>query len=369
MQKTDVAIIDIGSSKISSFVGEKGVNKTFIIKGYKEMEYSGFLSGEFLDVKETVSVIKQMANNLLTNARAIKKVYVGVPGSFTRTIIRDGQLSFDKKRKITAKEINMLYDAGLNESIHGSKVINRSPILYELDDFRKTPTVYGEYSSTLKGRMSYVLCSDYFTKIVSDAISGLGIPEVEFVSVALAEALYLINDESRDRLAILVDVGYITSTFAIIQGDGILYQRSFDFGGGMITASLSETFDIDFEVAEKLKRKATISVTNGETDSYEIISGDEGLYFNKNTVKEIILRSIDTLAEEIDNCLTNSRINVPDYAHILVTGGGISYLRGAKERLSNMLNKVVETVAPALPFMDKPINSSYLSILNLALDE
>lgn len=369
MQKKGVAVIDIGSSKMSSFIGERGVNKTFVIKGYKEVEYSGYVTNEFLDVRETVSALKQMADNIKVSSNAVKKVFVGVPGGFTKNVVRDSQLSFSKKRKITDKEINMLYDAGLEAKITGAKVINRSAILYELDDFRKTPAVFGEISATLKGRVSYVLCSDYFIKIVGDTLKKCGFNEVEFISVPLAESLYLIDFETRDRLAILLDVGYISSTLTIIQGDGILYQRSFDFGGGFITAALTEAFDIDFDLAEKLKRKATISVVSSDSDNYEIIHGDEGLYFNKNKVKQTILESLDKLAEEIGVSISNSKINLPEYASLMITGGGVCNLRGAKERLSDMLNMVVETVVPNLPFMDKPTCSSYLSVLNLALEQ
>ncbi|MBO7186868.1 MAG: pilus assembly protein PilM [Clostridia bacterium] len=369
MQKKHVAVIDIGSSKMTSFIGEKGVNKTFVVKGFKEVEYSGYLSGEFLELDETISVLKQMVDNIKVSGNDIKKVFVGVPGGFTRNLVRESQLAFTKKRKITEKEINALYDGGLKEDITGYTVINRSPILFELDDFRKTPDAFGELSATLKGRVSYVLCKDYFIKTVRETLDKNGISDIEFVSVPLAEALYLIDPQSRDRLAVLIDTGYISSTFTIIQGDGILYQRSFDNGGGLITSALSRYYDIEFEIAEKLKRKATISVNATETDSYEIVHGDRGLYFNKNEVKKVILDALDNLSQDIDDCIRNSRLELPEYVPLLITGGGIAYLRGANERLSTRLNAVVETVVPSVPLFDKPNNSSYLSVLNLALEQ
>lgn len=369
MQKNGVAVIDIGSSKMTSFIGEKGVNKTFVIKGFKEIEYSGFLSGEFLDVPETETVLRQMVDNVLVSAVGVKKVYIGVPGGFTKNLVRDSQLAFTKKRKISEKEINALYDGGLNDDITGYTVINRSPILFELDDFRKTPDAFGELSATLKGRVSYILCKDSFIKIVKGVLSSAGITDVEFISAPLAEALFLIEPQSRDRLAVLLDMGYISSTFTIIQGDGILYQSTFDNGGGFITSKLTTYYDIPFEVAEKLKRKATVSVNAKENDSYEIIHGDHGLYFNKNEVKKVILSALDDISQNIDECIRNSRIDLPEYIPLLVTGGGISYLRGAKERISDRLNLVVDMVVPSVPLFDKPNNSSYLAVLNLALEQ
>ena len=42
MQKKQVAVIDVGSSKITAIIGERGINKTFIIKGRYSFDYDGF---------------------------------------------------------------------------------------------------------------------------------------------------------------------------------------------------------------------------------------------------------------------------------------------------------------------------------------
>ena len=42
MQKKEVAVIDVGSSKVTAIIGERGINKTFLIKGRYSYEYDGF---------------------------------------------------------------------------------------------------------------------------------------------------------------------------------------------------------------------------------------------------------------------------------------------------------------------------------------
>ena len=58
---------------------------------------------------------------------------------------------------------------------------------------------------------------------------------------------------------------------------------------------------------------------------------------------------------------------IPDDIPYSLTGGGISYMRGAKEILSNKLNRQIEVVAPRIPQMEVPGWSSSLGLLNLAL--
>ena len=75
------------------------------------------------------------------------------------------------------------------------------------------------------------------------------------------------------------------------------------------------------------------------------------------------------LCEEIEKCRENSGYNVPEYVPPLITGGGISYLRGAKEHIANRTGMNVDTVAPKVPLMDKPTESSALSLLDLTFTD
>ena len=257
MRKKQVAVIDVGSSKITAIIGERGLNKTFTIKGKFSFDYEGFEDGTFFDLDSLKSA-------LLGAAEAIKGVmksklgtiYVGVPGSFTQVLVNDSQISFSKKKKIQEADIDALFDSAFVMPSTKHTLINRSAIVYELDDSRRVANPIGISSEILKGKLSFVLCSNYFIQAVKHTLALAGINNVECVSSALAEALYLIDAERRDRIAILVDVGYITTTFSIIQGDGIIYQNSFDYGGGYITAQLMQELDVSFDVAEKIKRKA-----------------------------------------------------------------------------------------------------------------
>ena len=102
MQKKQVAIIDFGSSKITAVVGERGINKTFVLKGSYSFEYDGYSNGTFFNVEQlktvlvnAVDVLKKIVGDKL------QTIYVGVPGDFTQVIVKDSQISFSKKKKIT----------------------------------------------------------------------------------------------------------------------------------------------------------------------------------------------------------------------------------------------------------------------------
>ncbi len=369
MHKKQVAIIDIGSSEIRALVGEKGVNNTFIIKGKTAFSYEGFAEGVFFDVNALRNILLSCGDYLKKVARGdVSTVYVGVPGAFTEVVVKSSQISFAKEKKITSIDVDNLFDAAFVGNSSKKTLINRSAIMYELNDMRRMANPIGVQSEILKGKLSFILCDNYFMECVKPALNTAGFTSIEFVSTALAEAMFLFDTESRDRISILVDVGYISTTFSLIQGDGIVYQRSFDYGGGYITASILERFNMEFEHAETVKRKTNLShITTGS--AFEVIDGENGHYYNTEEVKKTICASLDGFCDEISICMEQIPFIVPEYVSIKITGGGLAFIRGAKEYIASRMSLPFEVIAPQVPLMDNPLESSTLSLLSIALEQ
>ncbi len=369
MRKKQVAVIDFGSSGLTALIGERGINKTFIIKSRHFYEYDGFQDGVFFDSGKLSMILKQICEEIMKNsARSVESLYVGVPAEFTDVIVKDSQISFSRKKKIQEDDIDSLFDAAFVLKSQKYTLINRSAIVYELDDARRLANPVGVTSEILKGKLSFILCSNYFIETVEPVIRSSGIQHVEFVSSALAEALYLIDAETRDRISVVCDIGYISTAFFIIQGDGLLFQRTFAYGGGFITAALTERFDLEFPVAESLKRKINLS-SRPVNGAFDLVACDNGEYFSSDDVKTTVLKSLDILCENIDKALDEFGYNVPEYVPLMITGGGIAYIRGAKEHVAGRLGMSVRVIAPTVPLMDKPDESSVLSLLDLALEQ
>jgi cell division protein FtsA len=369
MNKKQVAIIDVGSSEIRAIVGEKGVNNTFIIKGRSSFAYEGFSDCTFFDVDGLRQALISAGDFLKSVARSdVNTIYVGVPGAFTQVFVKGSQISFPKTKKITNEDVANLYDAAFVVKSSDTSLINRSAVVFELNDFRRMAYPVGVQSEILKGKLSFITCNNYFIDCVKPALITAGFSNVEFISTSLAEALYLFDAESRDRIAILVDVGYIATTFSVIQGDGIIYQRSFSFGGGFITANLAEKYQMDFSKAETLKRKVNLSRLSSRT-ALEVLDGEDNRYYNIDEIKTLIENCLDGFCEEVLTCIDQVPFKIPEYVPLKITGGGISFIRGAKEFVASRLGMLVENIAPQVPLMDNPLQSSCLSLLNLALEQ
>lgn len=363
------AILDFGSGKITVLMGERGVNGTICLKSNCSVDYAGFSDGEWFDAEHLSHVIGRAISSAEANAgERIERIYVGVPGEFTSVRCKEVGITFQKRRKITDEDVFSLMNAGdtFNQETH--EVINIQPIYYTLDNDRRVLSPVGQPSLRFNAIFSYVLAEISFTGFIRSILTKLGINDIEFVSSVLAEGLLLFDNEKRDATAVLIDVGYITTSVAVIRGDGLLSLNSFSMGGGHIAGDLATALEISFTDAESLKRKVMLSINASNNDIYEITGKDGIKTLNAQLVNEIVEYRIGVIAKMIQKCLDRSEYEYPDYIPYSLTGGGICFMRGAKDALSQALGRNVEIVSPKFPQLARPNLSSALGLLDMAIN-
>lgn len=365
----DTAILDFGSSKITVLIGERGVNGTICVKGMGVCDYAGFSEGEWLDPEHIAHAVGRAVSSAEANSGVkIEHLYVGVPGEFTSVVCKEVGIVFNKRRKVKDDDVFALMNAGDNFNPDIYEVINIQPVHYTLDNDRRLLQPVGVASAKLGGVLSYILAEASFTGFVRAILAAMGINSVEYVSSVLAEALILFDEEERDNTAVLIDIGYLTSSVAIVRGDGILSLGSFSMGGGHISGDLATALGISFTDAESLKRKVILSINAGENDIYEISGKDGVKTLSAQLVNEIVTHRITLMGKAVEKCLSLSEYDYPDYIPFSLTGGGICFMRGAKDVLSRQLGRNVEIVAPKLPQVNRPNLSSAWGLLDMAIN-
>jgi cell division protein FtsA len=336
-----------------------------------ECDYAGFCDGEFLVPEDLSYVIGRALTSAETNSRlAVKHLYIGVPGEFTTCACREVNMALGRKRAVLDSDVDALFDNGNVYRAHSKyTLINIQPIYFTLDDDRRLVQPVGLKSGRLGGLVSYTLAETKFLDFIDKIITELGIETHEYVSSLLAETLFLFDEEKRDRYAVLIDCGHITTNVVVARGDGILQQFNFSLGGGHVTGDLANYLGISFAEAESLKRKVVLSLDVNADDVYEINTRrDEAKTFPADVVNEIVMSRINTMAKTISKCLNMCGYDYPDFIPYHLTGGGLSYVKGARDYLSKQLKKPVELIAPSLPQFNRPHLSSAIGLLNMVLE-
>lgn len=376
MRNESVAVLDIRSYEISFFLGSKGVNDTFVFYGSHTEKYEGFSTEGFFDTESFRRAVVAAVTSVRQNYEGvIGEIYVGVPSPFVSLKTKGHTISFPSKRKITAQDIDALYESGLNELLAEGYCIRRSNMYFTLGDNRKyfnASDLYGVPTTLLKGALSYYFVDDTFLAGVTSVLKDLGFDQLRFLPTSLAQTLYLMSNKKREGYAFLLDVGFLTTTISVVYGNGLVHERSFDFGLGTILVSLMQALEVDYGLAQEILQTANVSGGSVPKDVlWTSERGEES--FPVWQINDVIKCALDVLCENVENFFASTYREKTALAlaanPISLTGEGIAGIAGAAEHVSRRLNRLTETVAPDLPYYDKPVFSSRMSLLDMALSD
>ncbi|MBQ8909271.1 MAG: hypothetical protein IJY90_03200 [Clostridia bacterium] len=369
MKNKYVLAFDIGSSRLRAMVAGKGLNNTFAVKGYKEIEYDGFYEGEFLNPDKLLAVFSEVIKEFQPYLDKIKKMYIGVPAEFSSVAVTDMSINLGERRRVKKDDIDSLYYmAGETSKNAEVEVVSVSPISFDIDG-RTTLEPVGDFGTNLCGKLSVIYASKVFIDLFNDVAAQLGFQYVEYISDVLAQAQFILPKEKQDEVSLLIDAGDITTSIAFVQGNGVSALTSFSRGGGFITNDLSEAFELSIKDAEKLKKQVVLSVKGKPTDCYEI-PGEAGNMerIMQSFANEVVAYRIDELAEVVSKCIQDFSDEHLSYLPIYLTGGGISKIKGGRDYLAKCLGRNITLGVPPLPGQEKPTLASIYSLVAYAIN-
>ena len=369
MAKSYVSVLDIGSSRVSVLVGTSGINSTFVIKGQGEASYAGFGEGEFYEPEKLGTVISSAITRAEENAGyAIRHLYVGIPAEFCNCVCKTISSTFSTRKKISQEVLSEHYEKAYEDK-ENQTLISCNAIYNILDDGKRALNPTGCKTSKITSMVSLIFAQDDFINTINKILQSLGVERVTYVSSSLCEAQYVLEPETRTGAGMLIDIGYITSSVAVVRGQGLLMLNSFSLGGGHIMADLAECLNISFAEAEQLKRRIVLSLNPTEKDFYELPGAGATKQIPIKMANEIVMARLDMICTCIQKCISLYAKETTDYIPLFLTGGGVCYIKGAKDYIAKRLGRNVELAFPPLPELNKPSYSSILGLLSYAIKE
>lgn len=356
-------ILDIGSSKISLLAVSR-LGKTDHIVAESIVLYDGYMDGEFLSSNELESVFSNLIEDMSAKTRKpINAVTIGVPSEFCVCVCKRISRKFVSPHKITESEISELYESNLSFGDSNEySVINYSPMQFMLDDDFKTLSPIGKITSTLMMDASFVLAKKSFINLLIDKFNKIGIPNIDFISTALAQATMCAKIENVTSPIIVVDVGHISTSVAVLKGEGLALLSSFSMGGGHISSDIMQVLGMSFKDAEMVKRKVILTIESEHNDYYEVCFKGNLIKAPIHITNQIVKSRIEMIAKVLADILSIDQVfsSLPIY----LTGDGISWFKGARTIIRDVTNHEVKDFK--LPF-DNSKEKYQTSKLGLAM--
>ena len=370
MAEKCVTVIEIGSSKLSCMVAEKGVNNIFNIKAKASVDYAGFLEGEFLESSYLSDAILTLFSQITSiYKKKIKKVYIGVPAEFSKVVTTDEQLNFKNKHTITKRDVDALYElASTDTYIEDMEIISVNPISFVIDDTKNIQNPEKQKGLKLGAELSVILAQSSFIRTFNKIWAKLGVEQVEYLSEPLCESMLVLEKEERERTCIVIDVGARSTSVAFVKGDALTNLTSFSMGGSYITSDLSEACGINYNEARNLKKEIVLSLKGDKDDTYELQTlGGKVIKIPLNFVNEAVCYRIGLIASTINECIRLFAKEYVPFYPIYLCGAGLTKIKGGKDYLAKCLNRNVSYGVPPVPSLDKPELSAMLGLVNASL--
>lgn len=368
----EVVVMDVGSSKIRLLAVEKPNRSIYSVRKFVQEKYEGYFQGEWCDGNSTAMAIEAAIEAMRAYTR-IRKLYVAVPAEFCTVRTARNDTTFAKRRRIERADMNALFPKANPFVDDMTKVlINQSAIYYELDGGRKNVDPEGEVTTNLTGYLSYIGCERRVIDFFNTVFKRLGIADVEYVCGTYAAMLYAFPTAVRDNADVLaVDAGYLSSSVALMRGDGLINLASYSCGKGVFAAWLAEGLDLPFEAAEALYDKADLSYNPREGDVYSVdVKGEDGktheTQFAVAKVQNYIAECIAQLAVETQAAVDSFREPRCNAVGMSLMGGCIS-TRGALDCFRRKLSREVKFVTlENCPEYKQPVFAATIGIAHYA---
>lgn len=366
MKNNMVAVLDFGSSKITCMVAAKVAGKDdFVIRAVGRTEYGGFDDHDWYE-PDTIypSVCDAIAQVEKKTGTIVKEIFVGVPGAFCATATGEASITFHSKKKIDSDDVKEvvkkanIFDAGTEYSAMTGK-----PVYFILDGALKTFDPVGSVASKLTALVSFSFMKNNFRNSVSEALSRRGVKKITYVNTCDAQSQFIAQNSLQTDCCIVVDIGHITTNVMLCGGKSLLFSRTFALGSGYLASDLCQVEGCDFKTASAALEKVNLSLEFHDADVYNV----NGRSFDAKRTNEILKSRIEQIADYIIKSFQYCDKEIPFNTPIVLTGGGLTYLRGGVHALSSYLGKNVTVYESANPQTNRNEYTSCYGIISEAI--
>ena len=379
MPKRDefIAAIDIGTTKVCTFIGSVKKNNLIEIKGFGTAECKGIKKGLVVDINEaTKSILSSIGMAEKATNMFIDSAYIGVTGKHVTFVNNWTEINISSPGKVIRK-------ADVDKLIGLANKINLSSEHYVIHTLIKQFAVDGEKEiidpvglSTDKLAVELLVIYGSITPIknVINSVKAANVEIEDIILEALASSEAVLTQEEKESGVIMLDIGGGTTDVAIYKNKKLVFTYCLPVGGDLITNDISIGLNISYAKAEEIKKK----FANVDYNFYETLNklnvGDLKLDKNKAALNIRLYGIVNDRVKEMLN-IVKEKFEAYGFIHSIPCGvvitGGAANLKGLAALASSVFNMPVRIGTPIdvegpSEAVNNPIYSTAIGILKYA---
>ena len=379
MNRSTIAALDIGSSKVCCLIAHIGRDKKINIVSYGYNASKGIKNGVITDINEaTMSVCNAVEAAEQMAGERIDSVILNVSGDKTSSRLRSASIALKKNRPIGEVDLIKVRERVLSTvNVENNELIHCLPTGYKIDggeDLKDPMNIYGEELSAgiLLGMYPHVLY-----KNLSSVVEAAHLDIENKVLSAYASGMACLVEDEREYGATIIDIGGGTTSIATFKNGVPIAFSTLPVGGINITKDITQGLTTSFAHAEDLKNRhgCAFLVSHDEYESINVYPlGEEDdssiRQMHRSDLIKIIAPRVEEIFEMVARKLAQQGLQNRQNHRVVLTGG-CSQLPGIRDVASVILDKQVRLGGPrniqGIPeIINNPTFSTALGLLYLA---
>ena len=323
--------IDIGTSKVSTVVGEVNNFNQIEIICSTNCKCAGIQKGKFIDEDEiSIAISKTIQEAEEISNLKINSAYTTIPGEHVtivqNSIVKDAK---DKLAGISVKDVASAIIQVRDIEIPEDKVlIDIVPDKFILEDGKAVEDPVGKFSGHFTLTAQIILAEKEYIKQLTSICKKADIEIDGVVPTALAERNLVLDTNELNDNVMLLDIGAGNTDIGVFNGTSFIYTNTINLGGDNITSDIAYVLNISKEEADKLKRQYGLALKSFiDNDNNIILNTCRDIDGKNKTIKsselvEIIEARIEEIFTLVNKDITTHAIK-PNINNVILTGEGI----------------------------------------------
>jgi cell division protein FtsA len=347
-----ITAIDIGTTKVCTFIGTVKKNNILEIRGYGISECSGIKKGMVVDInKATKSILNSVEIAEKSSKIFVDSAYIGITGKHISFINNWNEINLSSANKIVKKaDVDKLISIANKINISSQHSIIHTLIRqFAVDEEKGIMDPIGLSADKLGVEILAVYGSAALIRNVVNSVKGANIQIEDIILEALASSEAVLTLEEKESGVILLDIGGGTTDVAIYKNKKMVFTYCLPVGGDLITNDISIGLNIPLIKAEEIKKK----FANVDYNFYETLNrmniGDVKIDRNKTTLNIRLYSIVNSRVKELLN-LVKEKIESYGYIYSAPCGvvitGGTSQLKGIIGLANSIFNMPVRMGVP-----------------------
>lgn len=349
-----ITALDIGSSKVSAMIAQKGDGGELIVLGTGQRESRGVKRGYIADMGATEAAVREAVEQAERIAGInIENVWVGFSAGGLVSDVAEVEFELGGHR-VEQQDIDALLAAGRNSiDPQGRMVLHAQPALYTLDGLTGVKKPLGLHADRLGVHIHVVAADGSPVRNLDLCVRSAHLEVKSIIAAPVATGLACLSEEERELGVALVEMGAGITNVSLFAGGMLVGLCSIPMGGQDITDDIASAFGTRRAQAERMKCFHG-SANASPRDNHEMIpvvpiaaedDAHGGMQITKAQLIGIVRQRLEHQMGEIRKALQQLKFEGPVGRQVVLTGGGAE-LKGVADYAQQALGRSVRIGRP-----------------------